>query len=133
MTPEMCKRFCQGYGYSVAMLKRGTQCFCSEYSQVMSWNESRFSCSIPCSGNEEKFCGGKETYSAYRTMPGATLKYVHIHIVQEGIILLRVLLLLYNQRYCTAIAFKQGGKENSKFLSEARLSFSYFNIPSCTV
>lgn len=84
MTPEMCKRFCRGYGYSVAMLKRGTQCFCSAYSHVMVWNESRFSCSIPCSGNKDQFCGGKETYSAYRTMPGTTPKCFSIHIIYEA-------------------------------------------------
>jgi hypothetical protein len=74
MTPTMCERFCQGRGHSVAMLKQGTQCLCSEYTQFMSWDETTFSCSIPCGGDEGTFCGGKETYSAYRTMPGVLYK-----------------------------------------------------------
>ena len=76
MTPTVCKRFCQEHGYSVAMLKQGTQCFCSEYSKVTHLDDERFLCSIPCGGDGETFCGGKETYSAYRTMPGEIYKQI---------------------------------------------------------
>ena len=74
MTITMCERFCQGHGHSVALLRQRTQCFCSDYSQVMHLDEARFSCLLPCGGNEKTFCGGKEAYSAYRTMPGKTNK-----------------------------------------------------------
>ena len=71
MTPALCNRFCRRHGHSLAMVKQRTQCVCMEYSQVTSWNKTRFSCSIPCAGDEETFCGGKEAYSTYSIMPGA--------------------------------------------------------------
>ncbi|XP_028410812.1 uncharacterized protein in LEU2 3'region-like [Dendronephthya gigantea] len=69
MTPRKCKMFCQEHGHSVALLKHGAQCFCSEYSHIVSWEENKSSCSIPCTGEEQMFCGGKETYSSYRIVP----------------------------------------------------------------
>lgn len=70
MTPRKCKIFCQQHGHSVALLKQGAQCFCSEYSHIVSWRKNKFSCPIPCTGEEKMFCGGKEAYSSYRIIPG---------------------------------------------------------------
>jgi hypothetical protein len=49
----------------------------------MFWDKTRFLCSIPCGGDGGKFCGGKETYSVYRTMPGEIYKRIFYAVVAQ--------------------------------------------------
>jgi hypothetical protein len=49
----------------------------------MFWDKTRFLCSIPCGGDGGKFCGGKETYSVYRTMPGEIYKRIFYVVVAQ--------------------------------------------------
>lgn len=70
MTPSLCNGFCRALGRSLAVLRGGTKCFCGESSQMETLLRNSFSCFVPCPGDPSKLCGGLESYTAYRTMPG---------------------------------------------------------------
>ncbi|KAK3348393.1 hypothetical protein B0H65DRAFT_424863, partial [Neurospora tetraspora] len=65
--------------YRFAGMQNGNECWCGEYAgrkktgaemgymDAESWARNQSECTIPCSGDESKFCGGKDLLAGFDT------------------------------------------------------------------
>jgi len=77
VTPENCIEACTNLakpgpdpkipGYILAGVEAGDQCFCGNTNISSSWHAPASECDSPCSGNNEKVCGGIWRMNIYET------------------------------------------------------------------
>ena len=63
LTPEKCIQDCENYGiYEYAAVSNGKECWCGNQPP---YNETLFECRIPCSGDRNQYCGGREGIASF--------------------------------------------------------------------
>ncbi|XP_078692132.1 polycystin family receptor for egg jelly-like [Branchiostoma floridae x Branchiostoma belcheri] len=64
MTVTVCRLACGRGGYVMSLLTNGSSCSCTSDAML---NLTSKECSLPCSGDSSKICGGKGAYSVFRS------------------------------------------------------------------
>ncbi|KAJ8514632.1 hypothetical protein ONZ45_g7847 [Pleurotus djamor] len=67
MTVQTCTSYCFGQGFNVAGVEFGVECFCDWAIQSPGAPTDDSECNMPCSGNEEEFCGAGNRINIYKT------------------------------------------------------------------
>lgn len=65
LTVPKCQNSCYLRSYEFAGVKEGNQCWCSSYVGG-EWAGNQTDCNIPCTGDKNTFCGGKELYNVFK-------------------------------------------------------------------
>ena len=65
MTTETCLEACGSKGYPFAGTEFGRECYCGVVLGNGTTSASADSCSTPCTGNSDQFCGGPQRLSLY--------------------------------------------------------------------
>jgi hypothetical protein len=66
-TVENCIATCIAAGYTVAGMEYSSQCFCDNFLYNGAAPTAESSCSMPCAGNANEFCGAGDILSLYNT------------------------------------------------------------------
>eukprot|EP00747_Dinoflagellata_sp_TGD_P075466 gnl/TRDRNA2_/TRDRNA2_158748_c0_seq3.p1 gnl/TRDRNA2_/TRDRNA2_158748_c0~~gnl/TRDRNA2_/TRDRNA2_158748_c0_seq3.p1 ORF type:complete len:231 (+),score=27.46 gnl/TRDRNA2_/TRDRNA2_158748_c0_seq3:96-788(+) len=64
MNLEACHDFCLAHKSFYFFVTAGTQCFCSDQYKMLI-DSTPETCNVPCAGNDEQICGGKDEVSVY--------------------------------------------------------------------
>lgn len=64
MTIEMCTATCDSYGYAVAGLEYGSECYCGTLEDIENTLVSG-ECKMACSGDSSEVCGGPNAINIY--------------------------------------------------------------------
>ncbi|KAK4684064.1 hypothetical protein P7C73_g6144, partial [Tremellales sp. Uapishka_1] len=64
MTLEMCTNICFGYGYQVAGVEYGSECYCGNDADIANAAISG-QCNMACPGNANEICGGPDAINAF--------------------------------------------------------------------
>lgn len=67
LTPHYCTGYCHLLGYLYAGLRNGFECFCGDTHPFSESKDDETQCNVPCSGDDEKKCGGTWRLSIYST------------------------------------------------------------------
>ena len=67
MTVEYCQNFCRKKNYSLAAIRDGARCGCTNEPIDLHMETSRFYCNLECSGqvNSTGLCGGENKWTIY--------------------------------------------------------------------
>ncbi|KFY35671.1 hypothetical protein V494_05711 [Pseudogymnoascus sp. VKM F-4513 (FW-928)] len=65
LTIPKCQNTCYLRSYNIAGVQEGNQCWCSTYAAGL-WTLNQTDCNIPCTGDKNTFCGGKEVFNVFK-------------------------------------------------------------------
>jgi hypothetical protein len=71
LTIPKCKDVCYHRAFEFAAVKEGNQCWCGTYVGA-EWTKNQADCNIPCNGDKNTKCGGKDLLNVFKAKENTT-------------------------------------------------------------